>query len=669
MKDSRYLLWLLIPLMLAGCSHAPKSPSSLPASPAKVADTLVQSPYLTDEDPEESPQAEIDPLHRESERLLDSLAVTIGEPESAPDISDSLAALTEARMPSVDEIFDYPVVVNRRVLAWIDFYLGKGKNSFDRSLQRSGRYIAMARKVFAEEGIPQDLVFLGHVESAFQHKARSRAKALGLWQFMRGTAQLYELRCDGYVDERLDPEKETRAAARYLKDLYAIYGDWYLSLAAYNAGAGKVDRAIKQSGSRDFWQIARSRYLVNETRNFVPAILAATILAKSPGAFGFTEETDPPLCYDTVTVDSPTDLRVVAQCTDVSLGDLQELNPCLLHLQTPPETKKFTVNVPLGGSKGFAEAYAKIPVENRLVFQRHKVRSGETLGGIAKNYRTTVSAIQGANGLGRRTTIYVNQTLKIPAGNSGAIPVGVDRTEAVHHTVRRGESLSKIAEQYGVSIQGIQTVNRISDPSRILPGAVLIIPPSPKARKDPDPSSPSGGKALVADSRHKSLPSIKSTGKEGDEEPVTQHGMPMINTADALGRVPSTIHIVEDAREAIKSEPEEKDPPSTKSRIHVVRRGETLSGIASRYGVTLSSLRSWNDLNRQSKIYPGQRIVLGNPGTTDPSSAGLKWHVVHSGESLWKIAKKYGVRVGDLIAWNSLRQSSVLHPGQKLKIN
>ena len=164
----------------------------------------------------------------------------------------------------------------------------------------------MARRIFAEEGIPQDLAAMAHIESGFRHNARSPARALGLWQFMRGTARLYGLRCDSYVDERLDPEKSTRAAARYLRDLYKEFGDWYLAMAAYNTGSGRVARAIRRTGSRDFWHIAGSRYLVNETRNFVPAILSATILSKSPGAYGYTEKTAPPLEYDTVIVDSPT---------------------------------------------------------------------------------------------------------------------------------------------------------------------------------------------------------------------------------------------------------------------------------------------------------------------------------------------------------------------------
>jgi membrane-bound lytic murein transglycosylase D len=620
----------------------------------------------------EADAALFDSVLAETDLLLDSLSVPIDSlsgpttlSADLPDLSDSLAAATEARLPSVDELFDYPVVVNRRVLAWIDQYSGRGKTSFNRSLKRSGRYLAMARRIFAEEGVPQDLTFLAHVESAFRFNARSHKRALGLWQFMRGTARIYGLRCDSYIDERLDPEKETRAAARYLKDLHERYDDWYLALAAYNTGAGRVDRAIRRLGTRDFWEIARTRFLLNETRNFVPAILAVTILAKSPGAYGLSEEADPPIEYDTVTVDSPTDLRVVAQCTRTPLAELQELNPALLLNQTPAKPPAYDIHVPKGMGETFARTFAEIPPDQRLVYHQHKVRRGQTLGLLAQRYGTTVRAIQDANGMGRRTMIRIGQTLKIPSRHGGGLAY-LDRENAVEHVVCSGEYLGRIAQTYGVSVGTIAEANGLANPRLIYPGQVLRIPPATDGRRRArqDAARDAAGDLAVSVSK----PAGTGPAQSPATEVITQHAR---NTSDSLGRVPTTAHIVAQAREAIKREKETAAnlPPP---RVHVVRWGDTLSEIAERYHIRLSDLRQWNALGRRSIIHPGQELVVTDPGSgrafaADGGEAG-RLHTVRRGESLWKIAKRYRVRVSDLTQWNNLNRTATIYPGQKLRV-
>jgi membrane-bound lytic murein transglycosylase D len=625
---------------------------------------------VADEDP-----AHGDSLLVEMEWLLDSLAVpvdTLSSPGTygtdVPDLSDSLAAATQARLPSVDELFDYPVVVNGRVLAWIDAYLSKGRPTFDRSLRRSGRYLRMARRIFREEGIPQDLTYLAHVESGFRHNARSPMKALGLWQFMRATAKVYGLRCDSYVDERLDPEKETRAAARYLRDLYDTYDDWYLALAGYNAGAGKVNSAIRKSGTRDFWQIARTRYLRNETRNFVPAILAVTILSKSPAAYGLTTETEAPLEYESVPVDSPTDLRVVARCTGASLQELQQLNPALLLMQTPQNAKQYEVRVPVGSGERFAREIAKIPAEERLVYVRHKVRRGETLGLLAGRYGTTVRAIQDANRMGRRTLIRTGHTLLIPSRRAGKWVAGSfdwSGKSSVKHEVRRGESLSRIAAQYGSSTRAIQHANALSNPNRIHVGQALTIPvPDSQASRSAAGDTPGSARATGGSSA-----SGVTTERGGDTgEPLAA----VMETADSLGRVPSTAHIVAEARQTIQEEQEQLKAsgalPSNPA-VHAVRRGDTLSGIAQRYGVRVSDLRRWNGIARRSLIFPRQELLLSAPGTADGFGRGdARVHLVRRGDSLWVIAKRYDVRVRDLADWNGIGTAGTIYPGQKLRV-
>lgn len=649
-------------------------------------------------DPADSLAADSDWLIDSLGVPADSLAMLRDEQGEIPDISDSLAAATQARLPSISELIDYPVVVNRRVLSYVDFFLGRSHRLFEGGLVRSGRYLDMARQIFQEEGIPQDLVFLAHVESSFKHNARSPARALGLWQFIRGTAQLYGLRCDSYVDERLDPEKETHAAARYLRDLYATFGDWHLALAAYNTGAGNVTRAIERAGTRDFWRLAETRYLMRETREFVPAILAATILAKSPGAYGLTELTDPPLVYEKVTVSIPTDLRVVARLCGATLAELKLLNPALLVLQTPPRGGDYEIRVPAGMGERVAREITQIPPEDRLVFERHSVRRGETLAVIAHRYGTTVRAIQDANRLGRSTVIHVGQSLTIPGryvGDSPLAEVVRGDSEPVHHRVRRGETLSKIASRYGVTAAAIQRANRLRSANRIAAGQSLVIPVPREA--------PALAQAPPPPVRREAPRTAPPTNATGAPMARVSGSLRPQNASCDLGRGPSTAHLVEAARQEIltavpslanpslESSPEDATATASSSlaakpTIHRVRRGDTLGRIAERYGTDVAHLLRWNKLRSSRIIYPGQKIKVSAPGSAraeqpqvsaSPSpkastsaavSKAKRVHVVRRGDSLWRIAQRYGVRLGDLLAWNGLRSAARIYPGQRLLI-
>jgi LysM repeat protein len=564
----------------------------------------------------------------------------------------------------------------------------------------------MARRIFKEEGVPQDLVFLAHVESAFKVNALSSARALGLWQFMRGTAKLYGLRCDAYVDERLDPEKATRASARHLRDLYNRYGDWYLALAAYNAGAGNVDRAIQRTGVRDFWQLSQSRYLVYETRNFVPAILAATIIAKSPGAYGFTEETDPPLAYDTVIVDEPIDLRVVARYSGATLTELERLNTALLLNQTPPLAEKYELRVPVGFGDAFARRLAEVPTDERLLCQHHKVKSGENLAMVAARYGTTVRAVQDANRMGKSTLIRAGQSLLIPGRGAPTRNVR-DQFEwngkdALTHRVRRGDTLSRIAGLYNVPATTIQAANDLKNPNCLSVGQQLTIPVAGKAsdsetaaQAEPDPA-----------------PAAIEPGTPPVVVPATR-SMLAQNNSEALGRVPSTAHIVARARLEIgnataagssesssaaaivndgpaasgKSDAKSKTAGAA-STTYRVRRGDTLGKIASRFGVNVAQLRDWNRVRGGNLIYPGQVLRVARPADaasrTAPAAAAVAAashqrasqaasqprdvHIVRRGDSLWKISKRYGVSTSELMRKNSLGPSSTLQPGQRIAL-
>jgi len=511
---------------------------------------------------------------------------------------------------------DYPVVRNRQVLAWIEQYQGPWRAWFAGSLRRSGRWVERFREIFAEEGIPRDLVYMAHVESGFKTSAYSRARARGIFQFIASTGRRYGLVVDWWVDERADPEKSCRAAAAYLRDLYAEFGDWYLALAAYNAGEGRVRRAIRRARSRDFWVLSRRRLLRRETRNYVPAILAATLISKDPRSFGFGDVVpEEPERYELVTVPTPTDLEILARCARTDVATLRRLNPALRRHQTPPHWPDFPLKVPPGHAKGFAEALAKIPPEKRIVRIEYRVRRGDTLSRIARRHGTTIRAIQQANGMGRRTLLHPGQVLVIPRGPAPPEPrrparIGPDGTTIV----RRGDTLSRIARRFGVTVRDLQRWNGLGRSTRIVAGQRLRVRPP-----------------WSTDRAHRAARPRRS------------------GRAAAGG-----------------------------GRVHVVRRGDTLWGIARRYGVTLADLRAANGFRRRNPLLrPGQRIRI--PGAAPrPASriasrgregtAGRRIHVVRRGETLSRIARRYGLTVRQLCDLNGIDPHTVIHPGDRLTV-
>ena len=372
--------------------------------------------------------------------------------------------------------FDLPIVHNEQVHTWLDYYSNRHAASFLPGLVRSGRYLRMIRKIFGEEGLPRDLGYLAHVESAYKTTAYSRARAKGVFQFIAGTGKKYGLKIDYWVDERSDPEKSARAAAAYLKDLYAEFGDWYLALAAYNAGEGKIRRGLARSRSKDFWSLSRSRYIRRETRNYVPAVLAAILISKDPRKYRFYFEPDPPIRYDTIRVEDAVDLRVLAKCAGSDLATLKLINPALRRHQTPPG-RASEVNVPKGKGKLTLAALEEVPPGERVLYARHVVREGDTLWDISRRYRVSVYGIQQANGMGRRTLLRVGRVIKIPTAAAGSYAeVGAaPGSGPVEYRVRRGDTLTRIARRFATTASAIAAANGISLHKTLYPGERLWI--------------------------------------------------------------------------------------------------------------------------------------------------------------------------------------------------
>jgi membrane-bound lytic murein transglycosylase D len=378
---------------------------------------------------------------------------------------------------------DMPLTVNDEVLSFLNFFqTPRGKAIVEAGLVRSGRYREMIARILHEEGVPQDLIFLAQAESAFQPLALSRAGARGIWQFVPWRGNEYGLRRSWWVDERQDPEKATRAAAQHLRDLYGLFGDWYLAMAAYNCGPGNVQKGIERTGYADFWELYRRNVLPRETKNYVPIIVALTLIAKDAAHYGIQADLEKPVPSDVVKPGRAIDLRLVAETIDVDVETLRSLNPSLLRLATPDDVT-FELHLPVGTAERFSAEIADIPPEKWVSWRRHRVEPGETLTALAKQYKVTAAAIAAANSLGSSTALTPGDKLIIPAMQ----PASETKGRLARYRVRKGDTLGGIADQFSVSTDELRKWNALKS-ARVSRGMILrvyTIGGAPEARPAP----------------------------------------------------------------------------------------------------------------------------------------------------------------------------------------
>jgi membrane-bound lytic murein transglycosylase D len=463
-------------------------------------------------------------------------------------------ALSEDRL-KLDQIlpsdFDIPIVVNTDVIRWMHYFTGNGRKHYAKWLSRSGRYVPLMHAKLEAAGLPKDLIYLSMIESGFSTHAYSRAAAAGLWQFISTTGQENGLRIDWWIDERRDPEWSTDAAIRFLGRLYKRYDDWYLAWAAYNGGPGRVSRAIKTHGTKDFWDLVAKDGLPSETDNYVPKLLAAAIIGKYPERYGFDNITkEPPLKYENVEVEPSIGVNVLAKCAGLTEKEFLHLNPQLRRWALPPSPEVQVLHVP--SAERFMAELDRIPQNMRLTFQRHVVQKGESLGSISK--------------------------------------------------------------KYNVSVQDIQTANKIRNPNKIKVGVTLMVPSGPLA-------PPTAKAKSKKSTKGKSSSSNSQSGKGTSSKSKTP----------------------------------------TKKLTHTIQKGENLSKIAKKYDVSSEELMKWNKITNPNKIYAGQKLKVY---TSKP-----QWttYTVRSGDNLSNISKRYGCSVSELKSWNSINGSTI-YVGQKLKI-
>jgi len=377
----------------------------------------------------------------------------------------------------LDARFDIPVDLNDDVLRLLNYYQTRGREAMEAGIRRSGQYMPLFRKIFQEEGVPESMIYMAHVESNFKPSAYSRAGARGIWQFMVGTGRMYGLKRDWWIDERADVVRSTRAAARHLKDLYEELSDWNLVMASYNAGIRRILRNQKRYGSIDYWAMVKRRLLPRETRNFVPSILAAMIVFQNPELYGFHVEPDDPIEFESVPVADQVALEVISQEINVPLGELMGLNPELRRGVTPFDYAGYELKIPVGKGDLLRERLAALPPEKKAQFRHHKVRRGETLSIIAQGYSSSIQAIAQVNRIRNIHRLREGQDLMIPLSGtlSGVGFSPTSRQGPDNYVVRRGDSLSRIASMYGVRVSDLLRWNSLKASGVIYPGQKIRI--------------------------------------------------------------------------------------------------------------------------------------------------------------------------------------------------
>ena len=363
---------------------------------------------------------------------------------------------------------DLPLVVNEYVAGFISAFQGSRRGTLERSLERAGKYKDMIQKVLRDNGVPQDLIYQAVAESGFQPQAlNSRSGAGGMWQFMP-FAGAYGLERNGYFDERFDPQKSTVAYAKYMKSLYDQFGDWYLAMAAYDWGPGNVQRAVARTGYADFWELYRRGALPSETRNYVPGIIAAAIMAKNPQQYGLSDMVpDAPVLSDTITTSYAIDLRLVADLTNSSVPEIVALNPALLRLATPSDIP-YDLHLPPGTKQVYLDRLKSIPEDHRDSWRFHVVKQGETLDDIATALHARATQIAAFNRVTDAEPIQAGDILVVPIEAVSASP-GQQR-----YTLRRGDTLVTVADRFGVTVEQLREWNRLSS-SHVSPGRSLYV--------------------------------------------------------------------------------------------------------------------------------------------------------------------------------------------------
>jgi membrane-bound lytic murein transglycosylase D len=521
--------------------------------------------------------------------------------------ADLKAEQEHVKAAEAGAVFDFPIDLNDKVLAFVRAFTVAKRGFMEGALTRGSRYLPMIRHIFAEEGIPQDLCYLALIESGYRNAAQSTAQAVGMWQFIRATGRIYGLGGNAWVEERRDPAKATRAAARYLKRLHDSSGDWYLALLGYNAGPLTGERAIQNLGTRNFWDLARSRHLRTETKNYVPSLCAAILIGRFPERYGFKIQPGLPYAYETVEVDRMTSLAVLSRFAATDVEALKDLNPELLRATTPPG--RYLLKVPPGQGQITAKALSAIPAGQRLDFQTYRIRRGDTLARVAARFHLTGDDLLQANGM-TKLAFKTGRSIQVPP----APTVPIDKRDLLPPAERPrtrddkpldplpsfpGEAVAPTAQE-AVPVLGRRTAAPSATSASVAAGTGPALAAPLQAAPDPAPKAPAGS----AD-----LPSAVTPAPDVPV-PAAPGGAPAGPKAAAEGTVPGRHPKPATPPRSAKAAKAAK--PVAEAATHTVKAGDSLFSIAHRAGISLAELKTWNRL-KGSVLRPGQKLRLTRP--------------------------------------------------------
>lgn len=496
--------------------------------------------------------------------------------------------------------YDFPIVFNKKVAIYLDLFQNSQRKTFSRWLARSARYRPIIEKELADAGLPKDLLYLAMIESGYEQRACSSAKAVGLWQFMQPTGEQYDLKVDRYVDERRDPLKSTRAAVSYLADLYQEFNDWHLAVAAYNGGPGTIRNGLKLHNVDNFWDLAGKEYLALETKRYVPKLIAALLIAKNPDKYGFTEiDYAVPLNPDTITVGPGMSLAAIALISDSTTPEIQALNEELRLGKTPLNTASYEVKIPESRAKLAVKNLSRLHSVVTVGYKTHKIARGDTLSKISRRYNVNTTTLLQVNGL-RRSKLVSGRKLRIPYNTVSfqLLPEGsLDYKKAkghglVLHRVKKGDTVSKIAGLYHVPQQMIVAWNGLKNTNSIRAGQQLSLYIDDQRNKKTNTKATSlavSNNIKISPRAHKNILAWAATPSQVARITADK---PMKQTSSRMSKTSRT-----------------QPDNTTHFERYSVKNGDSLWTISRKFSASTAEIKKWNNLT-SDLIQPGSILKL-----------------------------------------------------------